>query len=163
MKKGKEIGFLGTEFLLWLYWKSAEDGVCSLDSIGLGEVNLSIEETISLNSITGDGYSETIRSQDISDLKSVKDSIKAGRLPEIAKVRIISNELEWFFQIRANPLKISAIKLPITGEKKEEEMISMRLESIVRLEMIMKGLFNAFLLERGSVEFAGDIKKFLRL
>ena len=157
MKKGKEIGFLGTEFLLWLYWKSAEDGGFSLDNIGLGEVNLSVEETISLNSITGDGYSETIRSQDISELRSVKDSVRAGRLPETAKMRIISKELEWFFQIRANPLRISSVKLPITGEKKEEEMISMRLESAVKLDMIMKALFNTFLLEREEKEFVSGI------
>jgi hypothetical protein len=163
MKKGKEIGFLGTEFLLWLYWKSAEDGGFSLDNIGLGEVNLSVEETISLNSITGDGYSETIRSQDISELRSVKDSVRAGRLPETAKMRIISKELEWFFQIRANPLRISSVKLPITGEKKEEEMISMRLESAVKLDMIMKALFNTFLLEREEKEFVSGLKSFLGL
>jgi hypothetical protein len=163
MKKGKEIGFLGTEFLLWLYWKSAEDGGFSLDNIGLGEVNLSVEETISLNSITGDGYSETIRSQDISELRSVKDSVRAGRLPETAKMRIISKELEWFFQIRANPLRISSVKLPITGEKKEEEMISMRLESAVKLDMIMKALFNTFLVEREEKEFVSGLKSFLGL
>jgi hypothetical protein len=163
IKKGKEIGFLGSEFLLWLYWKSCEEGSLSLENLGLGEIHISLEETIALNSITGDGYSETIKSHDIAELMSVRNSIKAGRLPEIAKVRIISKELEWFFQIRANPLKISSVKLPLTGEKNENEMISMRLEALTRLDLIMQALFNTFLLEREEKSFVPDLKKFLEM
>ena len=161
MKKINDVGLLGQEFLLWLYWKSCEDGFFSLDHLGLGDVNISVEENISLVSITGDGYSETIKSHDLSELDSVRESIKIGRLPESAKVRIISNELEWFFQIKTNPLKISSVKLPITGENDDDKMISVRLDATAKLDLIMKGLFNTFLLERENSGYIQNIKDFL--
>lgn len=163
MKNINDIGFLGTEFLLWLYWKSAEEGSISLEDKGLGEIHLAIEESITLVSITGDGYSETVKSQDITELPSVKESIKAGRLPELAKVKIISNELDYQFQIKASPLKISAVKLPLTGEKEELQMISSRLEAITKFDLIMKAVFDTFLVERDGKSFVGDMKKFLEI
>ncbi|HNW82081.1 MAG TPA: hypothetical protein PKG52_04240 [bacterium] len=163
MKNINDIGFLGTEFLLWLYWKSCEEGTLSLEDQGLGEVHISIEEAITLVSVTGDGYSETVKSQDITELRSVKESIKAGRLPDSAKIKIISNELDYQFQIKANPLKISAVKLPLSGEREEVQVISSRLETIAKLDLIMKAAFDAFLIEREGKTFTGDLKKFLEI
>ena len=80
MKKINDIGLLGQEYLLWLYWKSCDDGYFSLTHLGLGEINISVEENISLVSITGDGYSETIKSHDLSELDSVRQSIKTARI-----------------------------------------------------------------------------------
>jgi len=161
MKKINNIGILGQEFLLWLYWKSCEDGFFSLDHLGLGDIGISIEETISLVSITGDGYGETIKSQDLSEIESVRESMKIGRLPESAKVKIVSNELEWFFQVKTNPLKISSVKLPITGENENDRVISMRLDAIARLDLIMRGLFNTFMLERENRNYIKNLKDFL--
>ncbi|MGI6394799.1 MAG: hypothetical protein ACOX2F_08790 [bacterium] len=163
MKKRKEIDFLGSEFLTWIYWKSSEEGTLSLENLGLGEIHLSAEETISLNSVVGDGYSETIKSRDIAELDSVRKSMKEGHLPETMKVRIISNELEWFFQIRANPLKVSSVKLPFSGEKEVSEAISLRLDSLTRLDLILQALFNTFLIERDEPEFVSNLKKFLEI
>ncbi|HNW15584.1 MAG TPA: hypothetical protein PKM15_02695, partial [bacterium] len=60
-------------------------------------------------------------------------------------------------------LKISSVKLPLTGEKDENEMISMRLEALTRLDLIMQALFNTFLLEREEKSFVPDLKKFLEM
>jgi len=163
MKNNTETAYIGQEFLLWLYWKSCEDGTFSLDNLGLGELNISVEEVIDLVSIKGDGYSETIKSTDIAELDSVRESIRLGRLPALIKVRIISNHLEWFFQLKASPFRISSVKLPLTGEKDDSEMISQRLASLTKLDLIMKALFNTFLIEREESEFTGNIKTFLGL
>lgn len=161
MKKESGIGYLGSEFLLWLFWKSAEDETMSLNNLGLGEIKISLEDSITLVSVTGDGYCETIKSPEILTLPSVRESIKRGRLPDAAKIRISSKELEWSFTVKAMPFKISAVKLPITGEKNENEMISVRLLAMTRLELIMKALFNTFLLERETPDFISDLKDFL--
>jgi len=160
-KEKHGIGYLGTEFLLWLYYKSCTDNTVSLHNLGIGEITISVEETITLSSITGDDYSETIKAMSISDLVSVRNSIKIGRLPAEAKIRISSGELQWLFQIKAAPFKVTAVKLPITGEKDEDTMISARLLSMTRLELIVKALFNTFLLERETKEFINEFKEFL--
>ena len=161
MTKESGIGYLGPEFLLWLFWKSSTDETMSLNSLGLGEISIFIEDFISLASVTGDAYGETIKSQQITDLPSVRESIKKGRLPEAAKIRISSKELEWSFQIKAMPFKISSVKLPITGSKDENEMISVRLLAMTKLELVLKALFNTFLLEREMPDFTTDLKDFL--
>lgn len=161
MKKSNNIGYLGREFLLWLFWKSAEDETMSLNNLGLGEIKISIGDSLSLVSVTGDGYCETITSPEILTLPSVRESIKKGRLPDAAKIRISSKDLEWNFTVKAIPFKISSVKLPITGGKNENEMISVRLLAMTRLELIMKALFNTFLLERETPDFIDDLKDFL--
>lgn len=161
MKNENNIGYLGSEFLLWLFWKSASEETMSLNNLGLGEIRISIEDSITLASVTGDGYCETIKSPEILTLPSVRESIKLGRLPESAKIRISSNELEWSFAVKATPFKMSSVKLPITGEKNENEMISVRLTAMTKLELIMKALFNTFLLERETPDFIDEIKDFL--
>ena len=161
MKKEAGISYLGSEFLLWLFWKSATEETMSLNNLGLGEIKISIEDSLTLESVTGDGYCETIKSPEIMTLSSVRESIRLGRLPGSAKIRITSSELEWSFQVKAMPFKISAVKLPITGEKNENEMISVRLISLTRLQLIMKALFNSFLIEREMPDFINDIKEFL--
>jgi hypothetical protein len=163
MKNNQEAAYIGQEFLLWIYWKSCEEGTFSLENLGLGEINISVEEVIDLVSIKGDGYSETIKSTDIAELDSVRESIRLGRLPALIKLRIISNHLEWFFQIKSNPFRISSVKLPLTGEKDETEMISQRLQSLTKLDLIMKALFNTFIIEREEPEFIAEIKDFLGL
>ncbi len=160
MTKESGIGYLGSEFLLWLFWKSATDETMSLHNLGLGEISVSIEDSITLASV-GDGYCETIQSMKITSLPSVRESMKSGRVPQALKIKISSGELDWIFQIKAQPFKISSVKLPITGEKNEAEMISARLISMTKLELIMKALFNTFLLEREMPDFIGDIKDFL--
>jgi len=161
MKNNQEAAYMGQEFLLWLYWKSCEDGTFSLENLGLGEINISVEEVIDLVSIKGDGYSETIKSTELMELDSVRESIRLGRLPSLVKVRIISNHLEWFFQLKASPFKMSSVKLPLTGEKDEAEMISQRLDSLTKLDLIMKALFNTFILEREEENFVKNMKMFL--
>ncbi len=161
MKKDNGIGYLGSEFLLWIFWKSATEETMSLNNLGLGEIKISVEDSITLVSVTGDGYCETVKSPEILKLPSVRESIKKGRLPEAAKIKIASKDLDWSFQIKALPFKISSVKLPITGEKNENEMISVRLIAMTKLELIMKALFNTFLLEREMTDFVDNIKDFL--
>jgi hypothetical protein len=161
MKKENNISYLGSEFLLWVLWKSATEETISLHNLGLGDIRISIEDSLTLESKIGDGYCETIKSPEILTLPSVRESIRLGRLPEAAKIRISSSELEWSFQVKAIPFKISSVKLPITGEKNENEMISVRLSAMTKLELIMKALFNSFLIERETPDFIDDIKDFL--
>lgn len=160
MTKENGIGYLGSEFLLWLFWKSATGETMSLHNLGLGEITISIEGSITLAS-DSDGYCETIQSMEITSLPSVRESMKSGRLPQALKIKISSGDLEWIFQIKVQPFKISAVKLPITGEKGENEMISARLTAITKFELIMKALFNTFLIEREAPDFIDDIKEFL--
>jgi hypothetical protein len=162
-KDNMKFGFLGQEFLLWLYWRSSEDSFFDLQDFNMDNIELFLEEHIALDSITGDGYAESIKAKDITELEDIKKSIRSGRIPSSVKIRVIKGKLEWFFQLKATPLTVKSVKLPIVGEKGEVELIGQRLLLLEMLDNIMKALFNLFILEREEESFVKDLKSFLEL
>ncbi len=162
-EKGERIklGFLGQEFIFWLFKKSSDDTYFPLEEYGTESVELFLEEQITLDSIRGDGYTETIKSKELSELEDVKSSMKSGRIPSSVKVRIIRGELEWAFQIKSNPLMIKAVKLPIVADSAKDDIKQMRLVLIEHLDKIIQALFAMFLVERETINLAKDFRKFL--
>ncbi len=153
--------FIGQEFLLWLYWKTSVDGSFDLTDFELGEVELYFEDTISLYSVTGDGFLETITVENLIDNDFVFSSIKKGRVPSSAKLRIIKGKLEWVFQLNSLPFLVKSIKLPIVAEQNEQEMISQRLYLMEMINDIMTAIFHLFLEDREKENFLEDLKAFL--
>lgn len=152
-------GFLGQEFILWLYWRSSNDGFFDLKDFGMKGVELSLEDQISLESIRGDGFAETISSRDITEQDDIKNSIRVGRVPNSVKVRIIRGSLEWYFQLKAVPLAIKALKLPLVAEKNDDEVIHLRLMLMEELDSIVRALFGLFLEERVNDDFISGVKE----
>jgi len=157
------LSFMGQEFILWLFVKSSEDSFFETQQFGVENVELFLEEQITLDSVTGDGYTETIRYKELTEQDDIKKSIKAGRIPSDVKVRIIRGALEWSFQLKAYPLAIKAIKLPLLAENERDEVIHERLISLEQVEQIVNAIFSLFLKERVKEDFPYDIKKFLDL
>jgi hypothetical protein len=159
--KKMNYSFIGQEFLLWLFWQTSVNGSFDLTDFELGEIELFFEDTISLYSVTGDGFSETITVENLIDNEFVFSSLTKGRIPSAAKLRIIKGKLEWVFQINSFPLILKSIKLPIVAKKDENEMISQRLYLMEMVNDIMTAIFHIFLEEREKENFVEDLKSFL--
>ena len=108
--------FIDREFLLWLYWQISEDGRFELDDYGIEPVAISIEGQINLSSIIGEGFSQSIKSADLDENRDVLDAVKAGRIPDSMKLRVIQGQFEWAFTLSSNPLSLKSVKLPIAAE-----------------------------------------------
>ncbi len=157
------VGFLGQEFLLWLFCRCSEDSFFNLEEFGGESIELFLEEQITLDSFRGDGYTETIKAKEITELEDVKNSIKLGRIPSAVKARVIQGQLEWAFQLKASPITVKAVKLPLVAENEQDEVKHMRLILLEKLDMIVNNLFALFLLERETKDMGKEIKKSLGL
>lgn len=155
--------FLGQEFILWLYWRSSSDPYFYLESFGLGNVDLHLEEQITLESLHGEGYRETIQTREIAEHDDVRTSIQTGRLPVATRVRVARGKAEWQFVLTALPLAMKSIKLPVPDRAADEETVHLRLIQMEEIDNIMRALFQTFLIERTNDTFVGDIKRFLGL
>lgn len=155
--------FLGQEFLLWLYWRSSSDPYFFLESLGLGNIDLRLEEQITLESLHGEGYRETIQTQEVAQSDDIRDSVRTGRIPVAARVKVSRGKAEWQFLLTALPLAMRSIKLPVPGKEDDEETIHLRLIQMEEIDQIMRALFQTFLVERTNPAFVNDIRKFLGL
>ena len=157
------VPFLGQEFLLWLYWRSSSDPYFFLENLGLGSIDLRLEEQITLESLRGEGYRETIQTQEVALSDDIRDSVRTGRIPVAARVKASRGKAEWQFVLTALPLAMKSIKLPVPDKAADEETVHLRLIQMEEIDNIMRALFQTFLIERTNDTFVGDIKRFLGL
>lgn len=153
--------FIDREFLLWLYWQISEDGRFELEDYGVEPVAISIEGQITLSSIIGEGFSQSIKSADLDENIEVLAAVRAGRIPEAMKLRVIQGPFEWVFSLDSNPLSLKSVKLPIAAEKEDDDVIQFRIESISMLENILKALVGTFVLAWDNQSVRNDLKQFL--
>jgi|GEM_PF-515947 len=154
--------FLGQEFLLWLYWRSSSDSYYYLEPFGIGNADLVLEEQITLASLTGDGYHETIHTPEVACHEDVRASIKAGRIPTTARIKVWRGEVEWRFTLSAFPLVMRSLRLPnAVGMDDDEETIHARLQSLREIESVMRAIFHLFLLERTNRTFLSTMRKII--
>ncbi len=155
---------LGPEFLLWLCWRSAEDTYYYLKDHGVDNVDLVLEEQITLESLTGEGYRETITTQAVAKHDDVRASLRVGRIPVAARVKVWRGSAEWRFVLTAYPISIRSVQLPAGGKnEKDEELIHLRLISLEEIEHIMRAIFAVFLAERTNKTFVAALRGFLGL
>lgn len=162
-KRKQDSGFYGHEFLLWLFYKTSEDSYFDLADFALDNIEVFLEDQISLESVLGEGFAEKIKSDDITGQRDVFDSVREGRIPSEVRVRIIKGQYEWVFTLRAMPLSLKSIKLPADSSKDEYETMEFRLFMMEMLDNIIRGLFSMFLMERDSGKLTENLKQFLGL
>lgn len=157
------VPFLGQEFLLWLYWRSSSDPYFFLENLGLGSIDLRLEEQITLESLRGEGYRETIQTQEVALSDDIRDSVRTGRIPVAARVKASRGKAEWQFILTALPLAIRSVKLPAPEKSDDDETMHLRLIQMEEIDRIMRALFKIFLAERTNPAFVSDIRTFLGL
>lgn len=155
--------YLGQEFLLWLFMKTAEDTIFDISAQNEQNVVFLFEEQVVLDSVKGGDFYQTIKTANIMDCEEVMTAIKAGCYIAEARVKIIRNEAEWSFQIKAAPLSIKSVKLPIVSGEGDEGTLFGRTASIEALQRIMEALFTKFLIERKTSDMASEMKSFFRV
>ncbi len=167
MKRQEEpasLHFLGPEFLLWLCWRSTEDTYYYIKEHGLENVDLVLEEQITLESLTGEGYRETITTQAVAEHDDVRASLRVGRIPIAARVKAWRGSAEWRFVLTAHPIAIRSVQLP-AGEKNgnDEDVAHLRIAALEEIERIMRAIFAVFLVERTNKTFVAALRGFLGL
>jgi len=153
------LGFLGREFLTWLWFKS-EERDSSIYIPGSGDIEVIFIRRMVLESGEGE-YSESVLCQgQHTDLKEGREALKQGKKVKEARIRLNKGRHEWEFTFKADEFRIQSLRLPkIMSLQEESEGLEGRvLERIALVEEAvnaMDALFQLFLSQRIQPDWEG--------
>ncbi len=154
--KKEEASGIGREFMTWLWFKSEERN---------GRISLSPSDEVELNFLkrivleAGEGeYSQGVVCHGIhAELKEGKEAIRQGKKVKEAGIKLISNQNEWEFTLKADSFHFQSLKLPIAEwTDAEEDPSGKMLERIYLIENAAKAidqLYDFFLNIRYSAQW----------
>jgi hypothetical protein len=155
----KDPGFLGREFLTWLWFKSEErDGAIKVPN--LGDLQVVFSRRVVLES--GDGeYSESVVCQGLhADLKEGKTAIHHGKKIKEARMQLTRDSEKWEFTLKADAFQFQSMRLP-EGMASDDpnDFEGQLLERIYLAEkaiQTMDEVFSFFLAKRASPQWASE-------
>lgn len=155
--KKEEIAVVGREFMTWLWFKAEErSGRIRLPQDD--EIELYLLKRIVLEAGEGE-YSQGVVCHGIhAELKEGKEAIRQGKKIKEAGLKIIHNENEWEFTLKADNFYFQSLKLPAASswQENEEDPSGKMLERIYLIEnaaRIIDQLYNSFLAIRYSPQW----------
>ncbi|OPY87153.1 MAG: recombination associated protein [Smithella sp. PtaU1.Bin162] len=146
--KQAEEALVGREFMTWLWFKSEErNGRISLPRGN--EVELNFARRIALAAGEGE-YSQGVACHGIhSELTEGKEAIRQGKKVTEAGIRLIADQNEWEFTLKADNFHFQSLKLPpAEWQETSEDQSGKLLERIYLIENaagIIDELYNEFL------------------
>jgi len=154
--KKEDTSLIGREFMTWLWFKSEErNGRISLPQGD--EVELNLLKRIVLEAGVGE-YSQGVVCHGIhAELKEGKEAIRQGKKVKEAGIKLIFNQNEWEFALKADNFHFQSLKLPVAEwQETEEDPSGKILERIYLIEnaaQIIDQLYNSFLSIRYSSQW----------
>ena len=159
------VGWLGGEFLLWLWWRADEQGgEFDLPASGLdGQehlLSLMIDEELVLggeppeNGAGGCGVT-ALRLGAPSASGEAAAALLSGKLPVRARLLVAEGERQWRFVLDAATLDLRSLKVPVAedAETAEDELVE-RLVAVGEARGFVESLFGLFLGRRLGPKWA---------
>jgi hypothetical protein len=139
--------FLGSEFLMWLWFKSeCFDNL--FDTQNHGTVELWIDDKLTLEASLAETERNDFKGGAPAHSPEAKTALRQGKRVSKAKLGVIKEGREWSLTIKCESLDISGAKIPALLSKEEEEQFYERMYLLEELEDIIRDLYNEFLLIR---------------
>ena len=153
----KRTEFLGGEFITWLWYREeAQAGIFDLGG-DLGQIEVNFEDRLTMSSAALDEQEDSFKGGRPSSSIEAKMALRLGKLARQAKIRITQGEQEWLLTLKEAPLMMSAIKLPEIMTKGGQTQFFERMFLLEHLERLYKALFQTFLEERLSEQWAKEV------
>jgi len=143
IKKIEATRQVGSEFLTWLFYRSAS-GTGQLKS-ELGPVELAFEDRISFVSPYASGDAQMLKGISLGESMDSLRAIAGGRLIDEAKLSLKFQEKRWEFVWSGSKHSASAAKVPAVLADTELETVIERFDLYATLEEVMRSLYHAFL------------------
>jgi hypothetical protein len=149
-------GYLGNEFLLWLWFVLESEG----DTLTLGDgsqLAVMLTRTLVLDCPRALSGNETIRSDSPVKLPEARRAIQAGKLPRQAGMILVRHDQQYELTLQAESLAVSGAKLPASEESQERARLEERVGQLRHLKETLDLLFDAFLTRRLSGEWEHEL------
>ncbi|HJK93056.1 MAG TPA: hypothetical protein RMH85_30700 [Polyangiaceae bacterium LLY-WYZ-15_(1-7)] len=139
--------FLGGEFLIWLWYESERrEGAFEIE--GFGGVSFWLEEQMTLRAEGAQGATASesaLKGAMPSATPEAKEALRQGKRPTKAKARLERGPQSWSFVLNADPLTLSAVKVPGVIKDGTEEQFFERMQLAEELEGMIYALYGEFL------------------
>lgn len=142
-------GFLGEEFLTWLWFKwETEGGEFTLS--GGRIVGIAIDDFLTFAALTEDETEQTLRRGLPTRTAEARTALRQGHRVRKARMLIAEGERQWTATIDAPSLTLGGVKLPDDAEECESEIdrTADRAANWLALHEIVQALYRLFLKER---------------
>ncbi len=155
---------LGQDFLTWLWFKSETNGwIFRLD--GGEEVNVFLEQKVSVQGGEGDNVETATVSGPHSEFAEARQGLRAGKRVDKALVRFEQDGDTWFVQLKAGDLKLNSLRTPKVETKLEEgdDPDSPVLEKLYLLERacgFLDDIYAQFLKIRLGTTWSDELRAF---
>lgn len=136
--------FVGREFLLWMWFESHLFETTLSPSNG-STCSLWIETRMSL---AFEKEESVLKSVTPAATPEAREALRQGKLPKEARIRMISNELEFAWVFKADTLGLASVNIPAQLKKKEDEaheILYERMRLAEELEATLEALYSDFL------------------
>lgn len=150
--------FLGQEFLTWLWFRS-DHGEGSLELEGLGQLEIWLENKVTLESQQEDRSERVSCSGQNPGLKEARFALAQGKKVTKARFRMSLGEDEWSFGWEAGRLSFQSMRLPASAADLREDPDGVFFERVKLMEKgveVLDHVFSMFALLRTSPRWAEE-------
>jgi hypothetical protein len=147
-------GFLGEEFLTWLWFKwETEGGEFTLP--GGRIVGIAIDDFLTFAALTEDETEQTLRRGLPTRTEEARTALRQGHRLRKARLLIAEGERQWTATIDAPSLTLGGVKLPEDAEECESEIdrTADRAANWLALHEIVQALYRLFLKDRLASDY----------
>ena len=149
------LGFLGEEFLTWLWYRLETEG--GDFSLGKGrDIGVSFDDYIVFSACDEDETEQILRGGTPSRTQEAATSLRNGRRLSRARLVIALGEQEWSLVLEGTTMNLLTVKLPPDAESETADARSVeRAQAFLTLHELVSGLYGVFLEERLSPGYLG--------
>lgn len=142
-------GWLGEEFLTWLWFRWETDGG-EFTLSGGRVVGVALDDFLSFAARNEDETEQTLRRGLPTRTAEARTALRQGHRLRKARLLIAEGERQWTATLDAPSLSLSGVKLPEDAEECESEMdrTADRAANWLALHEIVQALYSRFLRER---------------
>lgn len=149
--------FLGSEFLMWLWFKSeCFDGLLELGG-NEGRLEVIFDDALVLEAYLAETERNTFTGGAPAHSPEAKTALRQGKRASRAKIRVIRDGREWVFTIKAETLDLASIKIPAVLSREEDDKFYERMYLVEEIEDIVAALYRQFLVLRVNAAWPEQI------
>ncbi|RJP36948.1 MAG: hypothetical protein C4547_06520 [Phycisphaerales bacterium] len=147
--------YLGREFLLWLWYRCADDeGEVALS--GATDVQIAIQKTLQMAcpwDVTG---RTAVRRDDPSAAPEARAALAIGKFPTRMGLMVAARADEWALTLDGRTAGVSSAALPASDEKDKDAWLEERFMRLRELSRILDGLYGEFIRRRLAASWRGE-------
>ena len=136
--------FLGSEFLMWLWYKAeCFDGLFEVP--GHDRVEVAWDDRLTLEAYLAETERNMFRGGAPAYSPEAKTALREGKRVQRGKLRVVKEGREWNFNIKAESLDVTSMKIPSLLTRDEDEQFYERMHLVEEIEDILEKLYEEFL------------------